>query len=280
MLVDAHCHLDSDRLDAGADDLITEARQAGVGAIVMAGVDAASVQGQAELEARHPGVVFRVLGLHPQVIPTLSDAGIDAELKALEAALTAARPVALGETGLDALTPETRADLPRQRRVFRAQLGLARTLDLPVVLHLLRADADALAILRADGLPRAGGLVHAFSGSAEFARALSRLGLHISFCGTLTLPTSRRLREAARMLPDEQLLVETDSPDQTPFPARPVDADGRRRAVPNRPAYLPHVVKALADVRGVAFDEAARITSENARRLFGLPASAALVPAG
>ncbi len=273
-LIDAHCHLDSERLDASADALIAEARAVGVDAIVMAGVDSASIAAQAAIEARHPGVVFRVLGLHPQMIPCLSDDAVAAELRALEDALAASRPVALGETGLDALTPETRAALPRQRDAFRAQLALARAADLPVVLHLLRADADALAVLKADGLPRAGGVVHAFSGSAEFARALVRLGLHLSFCGTLTLPTSRRIREAALAFPAERLLVETDSPDQTPWPARPEGPEGRRRPTPNRPAFLPHVARALAETRGLTFDGVAALTAANARRLLGLPSPA------
>ncbi len=265
-LVDAHCHLNSERLDATPTALLAEAAEAGVDAIVMAGVDPACWASQQALVRAFPGRVHPVFGLHPQVIPGLDAGAVDAALGALDALLGRCRPVALGETGLDRLTPEAQAALPLQEAAFAAQLGLARRHALPVVLHLLRAEAPALALLRRVGLPPRGGVVHSFSGAAPFARALVDLGLHVSFSGTLTLPQSRRLREAARAVPRDRLLVETDAPDQVPWPAR---QDGPPR--PNRPAHLRHVVAALAEARGEPFEAVAAITAENARRLFDLP---------
>jgi TatD DNase family protein len=174
------------------------------------------------------------------------------------------RPVALGETGFDRLTDSSRAAMGLQEVAFREQLRLARRFELPVVLHLLKSDEPALRVLREEGLPERGGVVHSFSGAKDFALALVKLGLHVSFCGTLAFPQSRRLREAASVVPLERLLIETDAPDQAPPPYR---------GTPNRPEHLPIVAQALADVRGLSFAEVARVTRENAFKLFGLPAS-------
>jgi TatD DNase family protein len=266
MMVDAHCHLSSTRLDAPPETLVAEALAAGVGDIVMAGVDPACWARQQVIAEAFPRRVHPVFGLHPQVIPDLDEGGVAAALGELEALLGRVRPVAVGETGLDRLTAEADAALPLQEVAFAAQLGLARRFDLPVVLHLLRAEAPSLALLRRHGVPPRGGVVHSFSGAAPFARALVDLGLHVSFCGTLTLPQSRRLREAARAVPPDRLLVETDAPDQLPWSAR---GDGPRR--PNRPACLPLVVEALAEALGAPAAAVAELTAENARRLFSLP---------
>ena len=265
-LVDAHCHLNSERLAAPAPELVAAAAREGVEQIVMAGVDPACWASQQALALAFPGRVHPVFGLHPQVIPALGEAGVAAGLGALGDLLERVRPVALGETGLDGLTPEARAVMPLQRAAFVAQLALARRFDLPVVLHLLRAEAEALEVLKREGVPPRGGVVHSFSGAAPFARALVDLGLHISFCGTLTLPQSRRLREAARAVPRDRLLVETDAPDQAPWRARQ-ESPGR----PNRPANLPEIVAALAEARGEPCEAVAEATAANARRLFALP---------
>jgi TatD DNase family protein len=260
-VIDAHCHLDSDRLHASAAQCWREARAAGVEAIVMAGVDPAGWAAQRELARRLAGV-HTVFGIHPQLIPELDRPGLDAMLGHLDEALRGPdRPVALGETGLDRLVAPADS-LENQVIAFREQLRLARRHDLPVVLHLLRADALALRVLREEGLPVRGGFVHSFSGSAEFAKALLRLGLHLSFAGTLARPQSRRLREAALACPPERLLIETDTPDQSPPP---------HRGESNRPAWLPLVCGALADVRGTSLEVMAALTAANTRALLGLP---------
>jgi len=125
----------------------------------------------------------------------------------------------------------------------------------------LRADEQCLKVLKEEGVPNAGGLVHSFSGSADFVRQLARYDLHISFCGTLTFPQSRRLREAALAVPEERLLIETDSPDQPPVPYR---------GSVNRPAYLGAVCDVLAALRGHSTDAMKAITATNTRRVFRL----------
>jgi len=262
-LLDAHCHLDADEL-APAEAAWARARAAGVETIIMAGVEPTNWVAQRALAARLPGA-HAVFGLHPQLVAELDEATVADHLAALARALVAHRPVALGELGLDRLTAASKAALGLQIEAFRAQLRLAIAHDLPLVLHLLRADEPALAVLAAEGIPRAGGFVHSFSGSADFAKRLVALGLHVSFAGTLTFPQSRRLREAARAVPEERLLVETDSPDQTPEPER---ATARGRA--NEPSNLPSVVRALAAIRGWSFERAAELTTANGKRLLRL----------
>jgi len=273
-VIDAHCHLNSERLDTGAETLVAEAEAAGVEGIVMAGVDSRCWRSQLALADRWPDRVFPVFGLHPQAAAELSDADIARELRALEDLLAARRPVALGELGLDRLGVARRERLNAQIDAFEQQLKLACAHDLPVVLHLLKSDALALELLRSHPLPRQGGLVHSFSGAAPFARALVDLGLHISFSGTLTLPQSRRLREAAAAVPPERLLIETDSPDQLPYGAR---RSGEHRM--NRPAWLGLIADALADARGESPELIRAQTAANARALFGLPLPGA-TPAG
>lgn len=263
-LVDAHCHLDSERLGRPVEAVLDEARAAGVERFVMAGVDPEGWRKQVAL-ARRFERVYPVFGIHPQLVPELSASEVESMLAELDGALRGdygIRPVALGELGFDRLTEASRAAMPLQEVAFREQLRLAKRHDLPVVLHLLRSDEPALRVLREEGLPSRGGLVHSFSGAREFARALVKLGLHVSFCGSLARPQSRRLREAAVEVPRERLLIETDTPDQSPPPFQ---------REPSRPAMLPYVLAALAEARGEPIDELARVTTENACQVLGLP---------
>ncbi len=259
-MIDAHCHLDSDRLGATPAVRWKEARDAGVEAIVMAGVDPSGWRAQRELAASLTGV-HPVFGIHPQLVPELDRAALEAMLAELEAELQKGGAVALGETGLDRFTDSAREAIPLQEVAFREQLRLAKRYELPVVLHLLRADEHSLRILDEEGLPARGGFVHSFSGSHEFARELVRRGLHLSFAGSLARPQSRRLREAAAYCPPERLLIETDTPDQSPPP---------HRGEPNRPSWLPIVCHALAEARGIDAQEAAELTTSNTRRLLSL----------
>lgn len=262
-LIDVHCHLDSERLDRPVAEVIAEAHRVGVETIVMAGVDPEGWRAQVAL-ARTFCQVYPVFGIHPQLVESLTGQQLEGYLAQLEAALQGdfgIRPVALGELGLDRLTETSRAALALQEVAFREQLRLARRFGLPVVLHLLRSEELALNILREEGLPAEGGLVHSYSGAREFARALVKLGLHISFCGSLARPQSRRLRESALEVPLDRLLIETDTPDQSPPPYQ---------GQPNRPAHLPLIARALADTRQTSFEAIAEATTRNARRLLRL----------
>ena len=215
-----------------------------------------------------PGV-HRAVGLHPWAVDALPDeAALGPALDALAAAAAAGpAPVAIGETGLDLVRVRRGASLPRQQAAFRAQLGWARAAGLPVILHLVGDPQAALHILRADGLPAAGGVVHAFTGGPEIARQLLTLGLHLGIGGALTHAPTGRLARAVAAAPSHRLVVETDAPDQ---PVAAVQAAARAAGRPARgaPADLPAVIAAVAAARGEDPSAVAGYTAENARRLY------------
>lgn len=261
-MFDAHCHLDAAAFDADRGAALERARAAGVRGMVVAGVDPAGWRRQSRLARAH-GDVHVAYGLHPWTAAATDDGLVDDLLAALADALISPdleRPVALGELGLDRSSRAARDSAPRQELIFRAQLAIARERDLPVVLHIVRAHGRAIDLLAADGLPRARGHVHAYSGSPELVARYVALGLSISFSAAVARAASAR---AARLVPAERLLVETDAPDQ-PSPARA----GTR----NEPAFLDEIVCALAAARDAAPADIAALTERNARALFGLSA--------
>jgi len=231
-MFDSHLHL-------ATDEVLAAARAVGVNGFLLAGVEPTGWAEQKDIAHRHPDVLASV-GIHPQVVDASTT--IDTLAAALDGA------VAIGEIGLDALTPERRALLPFQREVFRAQLALARERDLPVLLHILRTHEDALKILREDGLPKAGGVVHSYSGSVDLLDRYLPLGLHIALGASVTFHNATRSLAIAAAIPRDRLLIETDAP-------------------PNTPAFLPSVCAAVARCRNETVDEVARFTEENARRL-------------
>lgn len=258
-MIDAHCHLDFPRFDKDRDALLNSARAAGVRGFVVAGVSPDAWDAQAALEAAHPDIVS-CFGIHPHTAARYDKAALAAALDQLAARAR----LAIGELGLDNSKYVPRGSLPTQEVAFRAQLALARDRNLPIVLHVLQAHGRALAILKADGVPAAGGMVHSYSGPPALVGDYEALGLYLSFSGSITRPTATRGPEAARRVRADRLLVETDCPDQ-----RPTGVKGSR----NLPEYLPLIVAAVATARYEAPAEVAERTAANARRLFGLPAS-------
>ena len=257
-MFDAHCHLDL--FDGDPAAAWAAARTAGVRGAVLAGVDPPGWAAQAALAAALPGLAV-TFGVHPWTAADARDEDEDGLLAALDAALDGdPRPVGLGETGLDWGRRCVKATRPRQERMFRAQLALARARDLPVVLHVVAAQGRALEIVRADGLPAAGGMIHRYSGSKELVPVWVAAGLHLSLSPAVL--HSPRLAQAARRVPADRLLVETDAPDALPASAGGDDVEMDA---------LPRVVAAVAAARGASPAEIAALTERNARRLFGLP---------
>ncbi|MEW6033092.1 MAG: TatD family hydrolase [Bacillota bacterium] len=260
-LFDTHCHLADRAYARDLDEVLARARASGVVGLACVGYDVASSRAAVELAGRHDHV-WAVVGVHPH---HAREAGRDfiGELR-----LLARRPrvVAIGEAGLDFyrdLSPR-----PVQKDVFRRQVDLALELGLPLVVHDRDAHEETLDVLsRAYGGSRPGdrpiraGVMHCFAGDAAKARVCLDLGFHLSFAGPITFPKAERAREAAAATPLGSLLVETDCPYLAPQSRR-----GRR----NEPAFVVEVAAALAAVKGVAPEEAAARTTENARRLFGL----------
>jgi TatD DNase family protein len=202
-------------------------------------------------------------GIHPQIVAGATLEQCSAAFEELNAVVGGKpeRLVAIGEIGLDAATPERKRTRPLQEDLFRQQLALARAHELPVVLHILRAHGPALALLRRDGLPQAGGVVHSYSGPLELVRDYTALGLYISFATSILGDRARRQHGAAAVVPRDRLLVETDAPFQAPPDVHPEA---------NRPAVLPRVVDRVAKLRGEHSQDVAAYTALNARRLFRL----------
>lgn len=251
-LIDTHCHLDVAEFDADRDQVLANARAAGVAAIVVPGIDAAGWPALIALCAAHADL-FPALGLHPVYLSRHRDQ----DLKALERALATHRPVAVGEIGLDFQDPA--CDQEHQRRLCTAQLAIARDAGLPVLLHVRKAHDAMLLLLRDAGLR--GGIAHAFNGSLEQARRYLDLGFKLGFGGMLTFERSSRLRRLAAELPLEAIVLETDAPDLTV---------ASHRYQRNSPEYLPEVLAALAAVRDAHPAEIAAATTANARALLRL----------
>jgi len=245
-VIDTHAHLDP----AEADEVLARARAAGVERVIVVATTLAGARETLELADRDDGV-YACLGLHPH---NAADADAD-RLDELGDLLAHPRAVAVGETGLDYFRDY--APHPAQLRVFEQQLELAREHGKPVVIHTRAADDDTAAVLAGfDGTV----VLHCFSSPQLLAPALDR-GWYVSFAGNVTYPNAYELRAAARGVPSERLLAETDSPYLAPQPVR-----GRR----NEPAHVVHTVAVLAEARGVDPSELAVQIDTNATAAFSL----------
>jgi len=255
-VIDSHCHLDMDEFEADRADVLARAANAGVSSLVTigAGGPLEANQRAVALAARHQQV-FATVGVHPHEASILTDD----VLRSIEALAQQPKVVAIGETGLD--YHYDNSPRPQQRAAFARFIHLARQLGLPVVVHLREADRDALEIMAAEGARDAGGVIHCFSADAASARAFLDLGFHISFSGIVTFKNAAALRDAARCVPADRLMIETDAPFLAPVPHR-----GRR----NEPALVVHTAALVAEVRGEPLEVVASNTRRNTQRLFRL----------
>ncbi len=259
-LFDTHCHLDAPEFDADREAAWARADAAGVTGAVVPAVEPASWTKTLDVST---GSRFAAVGVHPQYLPKLTEAALDDALAGLVAFVRAAgaRVVAVGECGFDGSSDAFRAQAALQRRVFLAHAEAARALDLPLVVHVLRAHGEALAAMRAATLRREPGVIHSFSGGPELAREYLAMGWHLAMGGAVTRLSARRPVEATRAIPAERLLLETDAPDQTPTGV----PEGVRRC---EPAHLTIIARRVAEVRGEDVDALAARTTANARALF------------
>lgn len=267
MLIDTHCHFDVEDFDADRDEVAARTLAAGVDTVVVPGYVAAHWPRLLEVCARQGQPrLLPAPGLHPCYI---GEHGED-DLAELERLLSA-RPdlVAVGEIGLDYFLPALKEPvlLSKQQEFFRAQLQIAARAGKPVLLHVRKAHADVLRLLRETRF-REGGIVHAWSGGIEEARHYARLGFRLGIGGPLTYDQSRRLREVVVAMPLEALVLETDAPDMTPQSCRQ-PGPGRTR---NSPEFLPAVAQALAVLKGVALDEVAAVTRRESLAVLRLAA--------
>ncbi|WP_337052694.1 TatD family hydrolase [Pseudoxanthomonas sp. USHLN014] len=252
MLTDSHCHLDAAEFDADRDAVIARALAAGVRRQVVPAIDAAGWPALRRLCSQHAGL-YPAYGLHPIFLQAHAPEHLDLLREWIERE----RPVAIGECGLDFFVEGL--DHQTQQIYFEGQLALAREFDLPLIVHARRAvEAVIVAVRKVGGLR---GVVHSYAGSEEQARQLWDNGFMIGLGGPVTYERAQRLRRLAARMPLEHLLLETDAPDQP-------DAEHRRQR--NEPARLARVCEVIAELRDQPYEEVARVTSDNATRLFGL----------
>jgi len=253
-LIDTHAHLDSDHYQGDLEAVIGRARRFGLLSIVTVGFEPSGWPAALSIAERYSDI-YPALGIHPNSADQTTDSTM-AELERLCRATEGKRVVGLGETGLDYYREFVSHD--EQRASFRRHLELARSLDLPVIIHDRDAHEDVMQTLREDGSGTYG-VMHSFSGDLEMANECIRLGYMISLSGPVTFRKAADKHSIARQVPLEWLLVETDCPYLTPEPYR-----GRR----NEPAYVAYTAQAIAELRGTSLDDIARATTANAYRLF------------
>jgi len=266
-IIDTHCHLEMDEFSNDRDEVIERAKNAGIEAIITIGSDLEGCKGAIELSEKYDSV-YATVGIHPHDAKDFTE-DIYSQLKAWTKNSNPPLPpftkggrggikvVAIGEIGLDYHYDNSPREI--QKEVFKRQLALAKEIGLPVVIHSREAKKDTLDIVRESGIDK--GVFHCFSGDMDMAEKVMAMGFYISIAGPVTFKNARKLGEIAKAIPDDYLLIETDAPYLTPEPFR-----GKR----NEPSYLVHIARKIAEIRGISIEDLARITTLNAKRLFGI----------
>lgn len=252
MYFDTHTHLDDARFADDRAEVIQKVRDAGVTLAVNIGADMKSSETSVALAEQYD-FIYASVGVHPEDVTHLTEADMDrlAELAQHN------KVVAIGEIGLDYHYDDVPKEL--QKKWFLRQIQLAQKLELPYIVHDREAHGDVLEIIRESGYFR--GVMHCYSGSAEMAQELLKLGFYISFAGPVTFKNGKKAQEATKQIPIERILIETDSPYLTPEPYR-----GQR----NDSSMVQFVARKIAELKGITAAEAARITMENGKRFFNI----------
>lgn len=260
-MIDTHCHINFDAFDSDRAAVIERARSVGVTRIIIPSVDIESADSAIRLTQEVEGI-YTAAGIHPTSTADFEDSLIERIAEQAQDKSV----VAIGEIGLDYYWDTS--PKPIQCRAFEAQLALAARLELPVIIHNRDASDDVIAILEAwaadlpQSLRQRPGVLHSFSAPPEIAERALAIGFYLGFTGPLTYKNADSLRHIAATVPQDRLLVETDAPFLTPIPYR-----GKR----NEPSYIPIMVDRLAALHRVPTDVMAKLTTENAERLFNLP---------
>ncbi|MFC3772402.1 TatD family hydrolase [Paenibacillus sp. GCM10012303] len=255
MLTDTHTHMNASQFDEDRDQVIERAREQGVSRMINIGFNRETIPTSLELTERYD-FIYTAVGWHPTDALDMKPEDLDW----IEQLCSRDKVVAIGEIGLDYYWDTSPKEV--QHRVFREQIRLARKLGMPIVIHNRDAHHDVVQLLREEKAEDVGGVMHCFSGSWETAKLCLDMNFYISFGGPITYKNAKQPKEVLAQVPLDRLLVETDAPYLTPHPFR-----GKR----NETGYVKLVAEAAADILGISFEELARITSENATRLFRLP---------
>lgn len=257
-LVDSHCHLD--RLE-GADQpgavaqYLADARENGVGHVLCVSIDMGNVHDVLAIAREHEGVSASA-GVHPNEEP---DPATEPDAATLRDLALDPVVVAVGETGLDYFRSGEDEDMEWQRERFRRHIGVAREVGKPLIIHTRAAAEDTLTILREEGAQECGAVMHCFAEDRDVARRALDMGFYISLAGIVTFKNAVELKEVAKMVPEDRLLVETDAPYLAPVP---------NRGKPNRPAWVRHTAEHVAELRGTSLEALAATTTANFHRLF------------
>ena len=257
-LFDSHAHCDDERIknefEGGVRAYIKHQLENGVGNIINIGTNLKNSRVSLELSDEFDEI-YASCGIHPSDTRFYDDA--DSVIFEIEKMLSHKKAVAIGEIGLDYHYEDT--DKAKQALFFEKQMELAQRLNMPVIIHDRDAHGDCMEIIKK--YPDVRGVFHSFSGSAEMAKELIKMGWYVSFSGPLTYKNAQKPKEACASVPSDRILIETDSPYLPPVP---------HRGEMNHPMYVKLTCEALALLRGISYDEAVRITNENAKRLFNI----------
>lgn len=265
IFIDSHCHIDGEQFDADREEIVARAREAGVVAMLNIGTGDPNTDDfrRAVSVAEKYENVYASVGVHPHDAKLYDDA---AEVHLIELANSCKKVIAWGEIGLDYYYDHSPRNV--QRDVFRRQIRTARGLNLPIIIHSREADDETVEILteecgdeagEADRSVRGPGIMHCFGGTPTMAESLMKLGFLISFAGNVTFKKAENLRDAARVVPLDRLLIETDCPFLTPVPLR-----GKR----NEPSFIAHTAAFLADLQGVELETLSEQTTRNFLEFF------------
>lgn len=252
MFVDSHCHIDFPDFSEGLPALLANMQAAQVDAALCVSVNLENFPRVLSLAETHANL-FASVGVHPD-----HDDGREPSVDELVSLARHPRVVAIGETGLDYYRLQ-REEVDWQRARFRTHIRAARQAGKPLIIHTRNAAGDTLAIMAEEGANQAGGVMHCFTESWEVAEAAMAMGFYISFSGIVSFKSAKDLKEVARRVPLERMLIETDSPYLAPMPHR-----GKR----NEPAYVRHVAEEIAGLRAIPLEQVAAATSKNFRDLF------------
>jgi TatD DNase family protein len=254
MLFDTHVHLNADQYNEDLSEVIERALASGVSQMVVVGFDRMTIKKAMEL-AESYDFLYASVGWHPVDAIDMKEE----DLLWLEELSAHPKVVALGEMGLDYYWDKSPKEV--QKEVFRKQIRLAKKVNLPIIIHNREATADIIEILKEEKADTVGGIMHCFSGSVEIAKECIQMNFYISLGGPVTFKNAKQPKKVAEEIPLDRLLIETDCPYLTPHPYR-----GKR----NEPSYVKLVAEEISEIKGISLEEVGRITTENAKKLFGI----------
>lgn len=254
MLFDTHVHLNADQFEDDVEGVIQRAKEVGVEKMVVVGFDEKTIHKAMKLVEDYD-FLYASVGWHPVDAIDCTDEYLDW----IEELASHPKVVAIGETGLDYHWDKSPKDV--QKEVFRKQIHLAKRVKLPIIIHDREAHEDIVEVLREENAAEVGGIMHCFAGDTEIAKACLDMNFHLSFGGPVTFKNALLPKEVVKEIPLDRLLIETDAPFLAPHPNR-----GKR----NEPAYVKIIAEKIAELRNIPYEELASITSENAKKLFGI----------